>query len=108
MSAGSNTNDTDPLGIFDLARIGSHPTAALHAPADRRGRDDNDTLPIRAGSLSGAVHPELDLPILCGKPVELCRGPRWNYPNGALFRLFLDLLHQVSGGKLSHLQCGPV
>lgn len=45
------TPGIDAVGVFNMAGIGSHPPPAFHAPAYRRGRDDNNSLPFRAGNL---------------------------------------------------------
>lgn len=86
-----------------MAGIRSHPPAAVHAPEDRGGGDDNDTLPLRSRGLSGAVYSELDIPLLCGEPLELGARARGDRANGALFRFLLDILHQVSSGNPSQL-----
>lgn len=52
-------HELDTLGIFHLVRIGSRTTAIIHAAENGGGRDDNDTLSVCAGVVSGAVYPEL-------------------------------------------------
>jgi len=60
----SLTKHTDPLGFLHLVGIRGHPAPALHAAKNRRGRDDHNALSLRAGRIQGAVHPQLDLPLL--------------------------------------------
>lgn len=46
-----------------MARERGHFSAAVHAPADRRSRDDHDTLYRSPGHLPCALYPQLDLQV---------------------------------------------
>lgn len=87
---------TDPLGLLHLARIRSHPPPTLHAPTDRRGRNNHDALPLRAGLVPGPVHPELVLSVFCGGVCGSDTVDRGRDTDGAVFGFLLDLLYQVS------------
>jgi hypothetical protein len=56
----------DNLGLLNLARVRRDPTTTVPAAEDWRGRDDYDSLPVRARELPGVVHPELDLSVFWG------------------------------------------
>ena len=47
---------SDALGLFDLARVCSYPTPAIHVTTHWRSRDDNDALSFRVGDLQSNLH----------------------------------------------------
>ncbi len=55
----TNTPVADALGLQHLARIRRHSPATIHAAANGRSGDDNDTLSFRAGAISGVVYSKL-------------------------------------------------
>lgn len=63
LARGTMLIQVDTLGILHLARVGRHSPAALYAAKNGRSRDNHHALPLCAGSLPCAVHPQLDLPI---------------------------------------------
>ena len=85
------------MGLFHLARVRRHPAPALHAAANRGSRHHHDALPLCARRISRVVHPQLVLPVLYHASArgsnQLDRGVG---ADGAVFGLFLDLLHKVS------------
>ena len=73
----------DSLGFLHLAGISSHSAPALHAAKNRRGGDDHDTLPVRAGCVPGSIHSQLDLPLLL-RGAQVLRpdcGDCWHHPD---------------------------
>ena len=53
----------DHLGLLNLARIRRHPPPIIHAPTNRRSRDNHHTLPSCARSISGVIYSQLDVPV---------------------------------------------
>lgn len=97
--SGQNTDAsaTDALGLLDLARSRSDSATALHAPANWRGRDNHHPLPLCSWRLPSAVHSELDLAVFHGRRLHRPdTSYRRHHTNGAIFRLLLDLLYEVS------------
>lgn len=90
---------TDSMGLLDMARIRRHSPSALHAPTNRRSRNNHHPLLIRARHIQGALHTQLAISVLrrgiCGSdPMD-----RRSDSDSTLCRFFLDLLYQVRLGS---------
>lgn len=84
------------MGILNMARKRSDPPTTIHATKNRRGRNDNDTLPIRIRYLSCTLHSQLVLPVfharVYGSDCLVC----WDITDDFVFRFLLYLLYKVS------------
>lgn len=84
------------MGFFDMAGIGRHSPATVHAATDGRSRDNHHALPVRAGGVPGTISAELVLSILCR---WLCRSDCLGggyTADGLVLGFLLYILHQVS------------
>lgn len=88
--------DTDAMGLLNLVGIRSHPPTTLHAPTNRRSRNDNDALSFCTGAVSDTVYPELAVQVLCRGICGSDSLDCWHSSDGTLFGFLLDLLYQVS------------
>lgn len=96
----------DSLDVLHMAWICCHSATAIHAPANRRSRYDNNTLFVCIGIISSTLHSELDLSLFRGRlfPTSFCCC--WNNSDHAIFGFLLHLLHQVSGCANAHWTLG--
>lgn len=86
----------DFVGLLPLAWICGHITTAIHAAANRRSRNDHDSLSICAGNLQGLVYTQLVVSVFYRRQVRPDPLGRRHNSDDSLFWLFLDLLYKVS------------
>lgn len=85
------------MGVFDMVGVRRHSTTIVHVAADRRGRNDHNTLFGCARSVQGVVYSELDMEVF--RDPELLRPYRGcgrHRPDNTILGLLLGLLYQVS------------
>lgn len=79
-----------------MARIGRDPTTTVYAAADGRGRDDNNALSLRIGTIPRVIHTQLVLPLFFRRLRRPNTMGRWHCPNCTIFGFLLDILYEVN------------